>query len=168
MELNAMKRGILGGIAVVMLFAVVVAGVVHASNLWKRKQCQNTLRALAYTVAMYRDMHNKMFPPSLSASASEEASSPRLLVCPGTGKHWGDYSNAEVWADYLYINWSRYYGTNEPPGGYPLVYDRRLSNHRAQGVNIGAVDGSVRWDPSAQWLRDFASQHREYDVPLPR
>lgn len=164
----AMRRRILCGIGVVVLLAAVIAGIVHASFLWKRKECKGVVRALAYAVAMYRDMHDKMFPPNLSVSVSEEASSPRLLVCPGTGKNWGSYTNAEVWADYLYINWSRYYGTNEPPGDYPLVYDRRLSNHKGRGVNIGAVDGSVRWDPNAVSLRVFATKHPEYDVPLPR
>ena len=163
-----MRRVILYGIGVVVLVVAAIVGIAYASGSWKRKQCQGTLRALAYTVAMYRDMHNQMFPPTLSDSVSEEASSPRLLVCPGTGKNWGTYADAGVWADYLYINWSPYYGTNDPPGGYPLIYDRRLSNHRGQGVNIAFVDGSVQWDPNAAWLRSFANTHREYTIPVPR
>lgn len=152
----------------VLLVASAMVGP-RGISAWKRKQCANNLRALAFTVTMYRDMHDNMFPSLLGAAVLEQASSSsRLLVCPGTGNEWGSLTDADRWMDYLYINWSRYYGTNAVPGGYPLIYDRHLSNHKGQGVNIAFVDGSVRWDSNATWLREFLDQHPQYEIPLPQ
>jgi prepilin-type processing-associated H-X9-DG protein len=52
-------------------------------------------------------------------------------------------------------------------GGYPVMYDCSLENHHGRGINILMLDGSVRWDPGAAWLRQFASQHPEFSIALP-
>lgn len=47
------------------------------------------------------------------------------------------------------------------------MYDRHLSNHNGKGINILMVDGTVKWDPKAEWLKKFISDHKDLNLPTP-
>ena len=116
-----------------------------------------------------------LFPPDLKSAFLESEknlvpgspSNAIFLYCPGSGTKPGLLSDADEWQDYIYIDWSRYYGAEKVPDDYPLIYDRRLSNHDGKGINVVTVGGEVYWDPDAGKLCSFALWHPEYEVPLP-
>jgi len=88
-----------------------------------------------------------------------------LLSCPGVhanGKH------PDEPADYIYVNWQQLLGTNAIPDNYPLIYDRKVSNHCGLGINILPVNGKCFWDFRARWLKNFKRKHPEYDLPIPQ
>jgi hypothetical protein len=149
----------------------------------ERLKCQQLLKALHSQVYLrYRPAHDGsfpdlgLFPPDLKTSLMElekhlapgAPSHALFLKCPGSSTKQGRLDDAEQWQDYIYINWSRYYGSKAVPPDYPLIYDRRLSNHGGKGVNEVSVQGVVRWDPDATALKKFAAEHPEYEVPLPQ
>jgi len=116
-----------------------------------------------------------LFPPDLKTAFLESEknlvpaspSNAIFLHCPGSKTKPGLLSDADEWQDYIYIDWSRYYGAEKVPDDYPLIYDRRLSNHDGKGINVVTVGGEVYWDPDAGKLCSFALRHPEYEVPLP-
>jgi hypothetical protein len=123
-----------------------------------------------------RHQFSSVFPPDVSYFArdfQDNAAKRRLhlhpLLCPGSETTAGSISNAVEWSDYTYVNWSKWFsGSNTPPGSFPLVYDRRLSNHGGRAVYIMKIDGSVAWDPNANWLKEFAKSPPEYAIQVPQ
>ena len=119
-----------------------------------RQRCQWILKSnLHFQVCYrYRLEHDNTFPPDLKTAfwesemhlAPDSPSSAIFLKCPGSGTKQGLLIDAEEWQDYIYINWSLYYGAQPVPPDYPLIYDRRLSNHDGKGINVVSVEGAVR------------------------
>ena len=83
------------------------------------------------------------------------------------------------WMDYFYLHWPSVSGVYT---NYPLMYDRRLSNHSGRGINILLVEQTVNpasppspesyhgqffGDEGAKWLQAFAKEHPELDIPMP-
>ena len=76
--------------------------------------------------------------------------------------------------DYLYVYWPDGLKT---PRDYPVMYDRRLSNHGGRGIYVLRIEEvvirsredrpEVMWDENATWLKKFAKEHPEFDIPLP-
>jgi len=161
-------------LAVISVLALVLAFcgaafIEGASTRLRRLECLSNLHAIHLSIAMYAERYNGALPESLQQLIdSGFLTSTRALVCPGAGTSAGPKTNVSEWTDYFYVNWQQYYGTNAVPDSYPLMYDKSLSNHKGQGVNVGLVDGSVRWDPKAVWLNDFARAHKEFNIPLPQ
>jgi len=160
------------------VLAMMVVGCIVSKNTRRpdeRAACRRQLQVLACTVDLYCQLHDGQFPGHLIGGNNEHLPVsgfipwPQLiLICPGTGRdQTGKGEMKEEDIDYVYVNWSRWYKTSEEvPGEYPLAYDRRLANHAGQGVNVVAVDRHAFWDPDAKWLRNFAQNHPEYDIPL--
>ncbi len=70
--------------------------------------------------------------------------------------------------NYFFLDWSKLPdGPGTSPGKYPLMYDRRTSNHDGRGINILMVGGTVEWDSNAEWLRKFAAEHPNAKLPMP-
>ena len=70
--------------------------------------------------------------------------------------------------NYFFVDWSKLPdGPGTSPGKYPLMYDRRLSNHDGRGINILMADGSIEWDSNAEWLKKFAADHPSAKFPMP-
>ncbi len=89
-----------------------------------------------------------------------------FLCCPKSAE-----SAARKDFGYCYIFWpSGFKGT---PPDYPLMYDKRLSNHKGEGIFILQVTGDesrkgdVFFDKNAEWLQKFALSHPEYEIPMP-
>ena len=70
--------------------------------------------------------------------------------------------------NYFSMDWSK---LPDGPGTshhkYPLMYDRRMSNHDGRGINILMTDGSIEWDSNAEWLKEFAAEHPNAKLPIP-
>jgi hypothetical protein len=92
-----------------------------------------------------------------------------LICCPGVRHQKEEVLDGTNWMDYTYIDWSKYFDTpSKVPEDYPLLYDRAMSNHGGNGINIALVSNIVFWDPGATWLRNFAASHPQYDIPVPK
>jgi hypothetical protein len=164
-------------ILVLLLAAVVfVIPAIHAARAHaQRISCENCLSAIGKTFIIYGmdngvDNHNSsFFPPKIAALCCTTGGScyitqPKVFLCKGSQSHVGSLTNVDAWMDYIYIPWST--GTSTPPD-YPVMYDRRLSNHQGTGINILWVDTSVSWDKGAKELKEFAAKHPDLHIPLP-
>jgi hypothetical protein len=137
-----------------------------------RAKCQRNLKSMVIAVKTYLSDNDDQFPPSLGAALSNIAfvdinKFAKVLSCPGAA---GTPTAAETSAalGYRFIDWSQSFGkTNTIPLGFPIMFDRTLSNHGGNGVNIVLLDGTLLWDENARWLREFAKKHPEYKLPLP-
>ena len=90
------------------------------------------------------------------------------LLCPSAQTRIsGDRVPANS-SDYIYVDYSKQF-TNwtNLPKEYPLVYDRRYSNHSEAGVYVMKSDGGVIWDRDASWLKSFIKTHPECRIQLP-
>lgn len=143
-----------------------------------RSQCLSTLRSTGSAIAMYRQDHYGSLPPDFLAM-SNYIGSTRLYVCPWHSKEPGAWTNISDWMDYFYLPWPSVTGVYT---NYPLMYDRRLSNHRGKGINILLVEQTVNayypagpdsfhgqffWDEGVEWLKKFAREHPELRIPMP-
>lgn len=144
----------------------------------RRDVCTSRLRSIGCVINMYAtEDHNGALPPTISAlTFGHVYVSPALFRCPSKGINAvpPDGSTVDDWMDYLYIYWPE--GKNTPKD-YPLLYDRRLSNHKGKGICILRIEGIGDapklhlplpiWDENAEWLKKFAKEHPECNIPLP-
>ena len=90
------------------------------------------------------------------------------LLCPGSEQ---DVSQGNIDAsksDYVYLNWqTRVTNGAVMSGDYPMLYDKRLSNHGGRGVYVMKVNGTVLWDAGARWLQSFTASNVSYEIKLP-
>jgi hypothetical protein len=138
-----------------------LCGCRRPSALVEQRNCKQQLRSLWAEIALYRHDHSNQWPPKLDSLDSNVVG--RLLRCPGAKRN-STFSQE----DYLYIDWSSVGSApNTPSGKYPLMYDRRTSNHDGCGINILMVDGTIEWDANVVWLRKFASEHPGTRLQMP-
>jgi hypothetical protein len=145
--------------------------------------CRSKLGAFDSHIKNYQVEHGQStYPPDIVALATYRQAVPMdhsqtnyaltsLLICPAHRSRWlaadtVTISNVSTQSEYVYINWKPFFGTNQVPPNYPLVYDRRMANHWGLGVNV-LTTSRIFWDFRARWLRDFAEKHPEYNLPLP-
>jgi hypothetical protein len=125
-----------------------------------RLNCQKQIRSAAYCVFQYRADHDEQLPKTLEDAVSAEAGKEmahRLIQCPAK----------VATAKYFYVDWSRWFTNAVVPKDYPLVYESNKSQH-GDGINVARMDGSVFWDESGRWIIEFAKQHPEYGLEIPR
>jgi hypothetical protein len=164
--------------AVIVLVALVFAFFVLGQIL-ESVACRSRLRVLHFDVRTYREKHDEHYPPNIFCVANAFHSnvwSPieftnnilgwDLLSCPGVGRKLLAAPTNVDECDYAYVNWEPFFGTNTVPNDYPLIYDRRLSNHKGLGINV-LTTTSCFWDYRARWLKAFAASHPEYHLPIP-
>lgn len=141
----------------------------------RRNRCRSLLRSIGCVIGLYAEDHGGAFPPDLSALLPAYISTPGLLKCPGVGfdKTPPSGQRLEEWSDYLYVYWPQGQST---PKDYPLLYDRRLSNH-CDAICVLLVGGAESagpkfellppvWDDGS-WLQSFAREHSQYSIVLP-
>jgi hypothetical protein len=118
--------------------------------------------------------HDGQMPPSMTAMGPAGKtcyiSQLKIFLCPGSHSLVGSATNIDEWMDYIYIPWAG--GATNTPSDYPLMYDRRLSNHGGKGINvvrIGTMNGveGAFWDENAEQLKAFAAKHPDFHIPLP-
>ena len=129
--------------------------------------CQLRLKNVWCAIEQYRGTFEE-YPPDLNQAGTafhlDARTSLLFFSCRGKGKKLKQGDKL----DYLYVNWSRFFSdAKELPGDFPLCWDRLLSNHDGDGVNVVTVNSRVYFDKEAQGLRHFATKHPEYDIPLP-
>jgi hypothetical protein len=135
--------------------------------------CRSRLMALRSTFQDYRHDHNWDYPLDITSSASwrfdggslSTDTVNMLLSCPGAHPQG---RGPQDLIDYTYIDWQRFLGTNAVPGEYPLIYDRKLSNHLGLGINVSTVNGRCFWDFRAHWLKGFIAKHPEFHLSFPQ
>jgi hypothetical protein len=175
-----MRRKLIAAIVFACLI-LVVAGAIwlqHERERARRIDCLSTLRSTGWALGLYCEDHNGTLPKNFSLM-SNLVTTTRLYVCPWDSKTPGSWTNITDWMDYLYVPWPSVTGVYT---NYPLMYDRRLSNHGGKGINILLVEGAVHpssprypetfhgqffWDEGAKWLQKFAKEHPDLTVPLP-
>jgi hypothetical protein len=158
-------RYILTAIGILGLGILII--LIHPIERYQRARCGEILKLLGNAVQTYQGDHQGQLPRQLAA-LSIELSNPAFLICPGSGHAPGSFTNADSWTDYTFIDWSAKYGTSAVPKDYPIAYDCSLRNHADRGVNVLTLDGVVRWDADARWLKKFASEHRDARLTLPQ
>lgn len=132
------------------------------ASLVEQQNCKQQLRSLWSAVALYRHDHGNQWPSNLDSLDQDMVG--RLLTCPGVRAKSGTGSQN----DYLYVDWSKLSQSADAASGkYPLMYDRRMSNHDGRGINVLLMDGTVEWDPNAERLKKFAADHPNANLPMP-
>lgn len=166
-----MKRRTIGVAAVVVI--LLIGGFVWVCDRRAEGRmlgCQSNLASMGQAFGTYAIDSGETFP--LKAQECPAIAS-LILQCGNNRKKDLSLATADEWMDYIYVYWPD--GTNTP-GDYPVMYDRRLSNHGGKGINILKVSGTrerkgapgtVVWDQEAAWLKQFALQHPEYTIRLP-
>ena len=86
------------------------------------------------------------------------------FICPGSGNGPGSFSNVMTWMDYVYVNWPN---DKDIPDDFPVMYDKRLANHRGTGLNVLFASGEIIFDTNAVRLRQFAKEHPQFNILLP-
>lgn len=149
--------------SVALLIIVFVVGALRARA--KRRWCLMNLASMGVVLRLYAFDHVGNYPSNMAVCLrSGYVSNPGLFFCGHKGRAAEEATNADDWMDYIYIPWGT--GTNTPPG-YPLMYDRRFSNHGGRGVNVLLADGSVHWDECGNSIATFAREHPDVHLPLP-
>jgi len=150
-----------------LIFLMAVGSILwlHGTGAIDRRNCRQQLRSLGAAILQYRSDHEGQIPTGFRAI--NFVSVQVLEKCPGAVS--GDKTGGKEDPDYVFVNWHEWFTiTNAPPDDYPLVYDRKLSNHHGLGVNVLSVCGEVVWDKRAQQLKNFSLQHPEYHLPIPQ
>lgn len=160
------------------LFLVIV--VLFFNAYLNTVRCRKVLISQLNNFRQYRLDHKGHYPLDISVlsqaieigtrSSSTSEPLPRttiLLSCPGVRRRPILIAEANTQSDYIYINWEQFYGTNDVPAEYPIVYDRSLSNHFGRGVNVITFGGGCFWDRGAKWLKQFAADHPSFKVIVP-
>jgi len=159
-------RNVLIVIGVLSIIGFLTVILVYPVDRYEQVRCREQLKAIGYAVQVYKSDHGQL--PHQISVLSNELINPDLLICPGSGHTVGNFSKADSWADYTFIDWFTYFGTNSVPTDYPLLYDHSLSDHDGEGINICDANGYVHWDPHAEWLKKFAVRHSNYTIPIPK
>ena len=164
-----MKRAEKTWIIVAVVMIVIVVGAVpairYAREKARRVKCLSPLACcLGKAMKMYSMDHNGKFPTSIVEMA-EYAGNPKLFICPGSDTFIpGSVRDMTNWGDYIYIYWP---DGEKTPVDYPWLYDRKLSHHRGEGINVGFVGGGGYFDKGARDLIKFAKEHPELKIPMP-
>lgn len=126
-------------------------------------RCKDALNNAIYcSVWMYSEFWKGTMPPDLETLIASGDARISFYCCP----KW-DYKTL----GYLYVYWPD--GFWKTPAHYPLMYDKRLFNHKSKGIHILRVTGDVSrkgevfFDKNAEWLQKFALEHPQYDIPMP-
>lgn len=150
----------------IVLVVIIFGGIPMAIFIYNRStakrtaarkiNCEQQLRHISSVLQTYKEM-NGSFPPSLSTIDKDY----RLMQCPSRSFNQGYRDES-----YNYINWTIILGNQNVPEGYPLLYDKYLTNHE-NGIFILRTDGAVIWDESLKWLTEFKERNPAANVPMP-
>jgi prepilin-type processing-associated H-X9-DG protein len=155
---------------IVSMVGVLVVGItvmlIDPLDRYHQAKCKERLRLVGNAIRTYQSEQQGQLPRQF-AMLSNELMNPTFLICPGSGHTPLSFTDADSWADYIYVDWSEVGGTNVVPGNYPIAYDRSISYHGGRGVNVLLVDGSVRWDSKGKWLKKFAAEYTNVTLRLP-
>jgi hypothetical protein len=174
------RRIVTAAVACAVILGVALRSVQQQRALARRTGCVSALRSIGTALALYRQDQDGQLPPDLALlGEGNYLSDERMCVCPWGHKAPGAWKDVALWMDYYYVFWP---SVTEGTARYPLMYDRRLSNHDGKGINIllveqtmgpaapgvpGSFHGQFFWDEGAEWLRKFAREHPSLPIPLP-
>lgn len=164
------QQRLIGVLSLCASIAVLFGSLIHFGLISRRRQqCRSRLsRSLHMLVWMYEKEHGAF--PSKMTALETSADIRRLFVCGERRGRLGPMSDVDEWMDYIYVYWPT---GEKTPKALPLMYDRRMSNHRGKGVNVVLVGSSSTgpgvcfWDRNAEWLKKFDKEHPNVNIPLP-
>ena len=132
---------VLTSIAVLgVLAGLLLPAVAGARNHARSAQDMNNLKQIGMGCAMYAADHEQTFPPNFKAIAQYVGNSPKLFVCPATGKQPGNIASVDEWADYVLVP-NR---TESEPSTTVLAFTKPEC-YPSKGGYVLMVDGSVQW-----------------------
>ena len=149
---------------VALIFILTFIGCNKLASSSDNQNCKQQLRSLGALITLYRSEHGGQFPKSLEMLDTNEAR--LILTCPGHKRSLSQTGNSLIKTDYYLVDWSTL-ATNSNCGEYPLMYDRSISNHEGLGINLLLINGSVRWDSHAKWLKSFATNNTNVKLLVP-
>ena len=162
-------------ITIIISFNIISLGYLFASSDSKKeemiKRCysDHLHRNTGCMIMMYTQEYHS-FPADISTlfkwSGGTDGVAYIFSRCPAVCDHvelFGAKDKIDSWMDYIYVYWPDF--KNIPPD-YPMMYDRRLSNH-GNGICILFTDGHGEWDEGASKLQKFAKDHPEIKIPMP-
>ena len=163
------RKAMIAAICILGLLAVALLCVPATRAMrerGRRFQCCSRVHNTFLVFKMFAMDNNHAFPTNIQ-QMSGYIDIPGWFVCPGRSNMPMNlsYATCTDWLDYICVPWPD--GEELTWAEYPVIYDRRLSNHGGRGINIGFVDGSARWDSKAEWLQKFAKEHPDLRIPLP-
>lgn len=137
-----------------------------------REKCVSKLRSIGAVLADTVETSNGTFPSNMVALMKIHPEPAWFFTCPLRKDTTNSLRNVDDWMDYIYAHWPG--DRANMPEHFPLLYDRRLSNHEGMGINILRLEGSgtsfqfgVFWDKEARWLKDYSAQHPEWHIRVP-
>ncbi|MCX6921884.1 MAG: hypothetical protein NT154_01505 [Verrucomicrobia bacterium] len=90
------------------------------------------------------------------------------LLCPESEQDVLEGNIDASKSDYVYLNWQAQLTNGAVVSGdYPMLYDKRLSNHGGRGIYVMKVNGTIIWDAGARWLQSFAASNLSNKIRLP-
>lgn len=156
-------------LALLTFWVVFMKPAIHAAReRTRRSSCMSNLGAIDKMCVLYSMDNTNAFPPNITAlcclTGTCYITELKVFRCWASHTQVGSMTNVDEWMDYIYIPWAT--GANTPPD-YPLMYDRRLSNHQGKGINVVYLDGHVEFDEGAKRLKAFAAKHPKLHIPMP-
>ena len=151
---------------IVFVAAVLLVFVPWAKERARRSSCGSNLRGVWCTLQIYSMDHDGSYPGRLELLGKNTyITQPKIFVCKSAGTIAGSMTDVDDWMDYTYIYWPQ--GKNTP-SNFPVMYDRLLSNHHGNGIQVIQNCGGWFWDTKGEWLKGFAKDHPELKIPLPK
>jgi hypothetical protein len=135
-----------------------------------RFECPMRMQLIYDRVLSTRDYLRGAAVTNLSVTMTGFSDTPaakEVFLCPGSVTRAGALRDVDQWTDYIYVDWTTRCGGHGPvPTDYPMLYDRRTSHHSGS-LFVMDCGGRVFWDRNGCWLKHFASEHPECQLPLP-
>ena len=160
---------------IAFIVALIFSFSCRKKNQYEESLCPSHLRSLGAVLAMYSEVMNNALPPKISILPANEYVLPSFLGCPDKDLEAkpANYDEFDKWIGYYYVYYPDW---KKLPKDYPVLYDKRLSNHNSKGIFIlniekirqpkTAVPGPF-WDEGAQWLKKFAKDHPDLNISMP-
>jgi prepilin-type processing-associated H-X9-DG protein len=149
MAMGGLITGFIGTVLTTLAVLGILAGmllpaVATARDRARRASGMNNLAQIGKASMMYSMDNDEKRPANFQSLKLYTGDSPRLFVCPATGKQPGAFSDVDSWTDYVLVPGL----TEESPPQSVFVFTHP-DCYPNGGGNILFLDGSVQWcDPA--------------------
>ena len=160
LAIGGLVTGYLGTVLTTIACLGVLAGLLlpavsTARERARRTQCMSNLSQIGRLCMVYAVEHDEHFPPDFKALEDLADVSPKVFVCPTTGKQPGDFASVDEWSDYVLVP-NR---SGNDAAGTVLAFSKREC-YRGKGGNVLTVDGAVQWCQADKYNELTAAHQR--------